>query len=121
MAMHFKKLGASRSYRAESGEFLCDGLKLLEDAVNSNACIPAVLTAVPIPFPLSVDSLVFNVDRALIDSLSPLKNAQGLLFSCKMRDHQGTDEKNSEFGIRNAELGEDSTRGQGTDEKNSEF
>ena len=105
MAIHLKKLGASRSYRAESGEFLCDGLKLLEDAALSSADIPAVLTAVPIPFPLSVDTRVYYADRGLVDSLSPLKSAQGLLFSCKMRAQDS--------GLRDQETG-DAERAQGS-------
>ena len=84
LAVHIKKLGTSRSYRAESGEFLCDGIKLLEDAAGSRLVIPLVFTAVPIPFPISVETRVYHVDRNLVDSLSPLKNAQGLLFTCKM-------------------------------------
>ena len=88
MAVHFKKLGASRNYREESGEFLCDGMKLLEEAVGSGVVIPAILSATPIPFPLSLDTRVFYADRTLIDSLSPLKNAQDILFSCKMRDRE---------------------------------
>ena len=98
MAVHFKKLGASRSYRYECREFLCDGLKLLEDASNSDFVVSAVVTAIPIPFPLSVDTLVYHVDSALIESLSPLKNAQGLLFACKMRGQDS--------GVRGQETGD---------------
>ena len=96
MAMHLKKLGASRSYRTECGEFLCDGMKLFEDAVNNSVTIPAVLTTVPIPFPLPIDTRVYYADRRLIDSLSPLKNAQDLLFSCKMRDRETGDARVSQ-------------------------
>ena len=31
---HMKKLGASREYRQTQGEFLCDGFKLLQEAVD---------------------------------------------------------------------------------------
>ena len=84
MAIHLRKLGASRAYRDESGEFLCDGIKLLEDAVRSEAEITAVLTASQIPFPLPFDTRVYYADRGLIDTLSPLKNAQETLFTCKI-------------------------------------
>ena len=91
MAVHMKKLGASRAYREECGEFLCDGVKLLEDAVRSGINITAVLIAspYPYPFPLSAGTRVFRTDRVLIDSLSPLKNAQGILFSCKIPTERG--------------------------------
>ena len=84
LAVHIKKLGTSRSYRQEQGEFLCDGIKLLEEAVMSNIGIISVLTASNVPFPLSMDTRVYYTDRGIIDYLSPLKNAQDMLFSCKL-------------------------------------
>ena len=104
LAIHFKRLGADRGYREGCGEFLCDGIKLFEDAVNSGAALPAVLTAVPIPFPLSPYTKVYYTDRGLINSLSPLKNAQDILFTCKMRERD-RDQGLWEFGIRNSEFG----------------
>ena len=85
MALHLKRLGTSVGYRRHTGEFLCDGMKLLEDAVNSGTTITVALTAAPIPFPLPADTRVCHADRGLINSLSPLKNAQDILFACKMR------------------------------------
>ena len=84
LALHFKKLGASRAYREERGEFLCDGMKLLEDAVKSGAEITAVLAASPCPYPLSAGTREFLAERELINSVSPLKNAQDTLFACKI-------------------------------------
>lgn len=84
LAVHIKKLGAERSYRLECREFLCDGEKLLEEAVNCGAEITTVLTASHIQFPLPVDSRVYYTTRDIIDSISPLKNAQKMLFTCKM-------------------------------------
>jgi len=78
-----KKLGASADYREESGEFLCDGIKLLEEAVISGAEISVVLTSAHLPFPLSVDTRVYFAERGLIDSLSPLQHSQDTLFSCR--------------------------------------
>ena len=83
LAVHIKRLGADRNYRRECGEFLCDGIKLLEEAVKCEADIVAVLTSSHIPFPLSVDARVYHASRDIIDSLSPLKNAQDTLFTCK--------------------------------------
>ena len=34
---HLRKLGASRSYRQKSGEYLCDGTKLLAEALKWHA------------------------------------------------------------------------------------
>ena len=93
ICIHVKKLGASRGFRGESGEFLCDGLKLLEEAVKCGAEITVVITASPIPFPLSVDTRVYYAQRELLDSLSPLKNAQDTLFVCKMNKRLAFTEK----------------------------
>ena len=82
--VHIKKLGANSDYRQSSGQFLCDGLKLLEEAVMCGAEIYEVLTAVNIPFPLPIDIRVYYTERSLIDSLSPLKSAQNTLFTCKI-------------------------------------
>ena len=84
LCIHMKKLGASRSYQEQCGEFLCDGMKLLEEAVMHGVEIKAVLTASQVPFPLPVETRVYSVPRDLIDSLSPLKNAQDTLFTCKI-------------------------------------
>jgi len=89
ICVHIKRLGENRSYRYEHGEFLCDGLKLLEEAVRSGMEVATLLTAGHIPFPIDVDTRVYIADRGLIDSLSPLKNAQDTLFTCKMPTTDG--------------------------------
>jgi len=82
LCVHFKKLGVSRSYRESCGVFLCDGVKLLEEAVFCNMEIKDVITSSYVPFPLSVYTNVYYTQRNIIDSLSPLKNAQDTLFTC---------------------------------------
>ena len=84
LCLHIKKLGAARSYRESCGQFVCDGIKLLEEAVMCDAEICAVLTSTDIPFALSVDSKVYYAARDIIDSLSPLQNSQGVLFTSKI-------------------------------------
>jgi len=79
-----KRLSESRSYRQEHGEFLCDGMKLLEEAVSSGAVVTAVLTTLPLPFELNSQTTVYRVGRDLIESLSPLRSAQDTLFTCKI-------------------------------------
>jgi TrmH family RNA methyltransferase len=89
LCVHVKKLGVSRGYREEHRQFLCDGLKLLEEAVNCGAEVEIVLTASGIPFPLPKNTRVCSVERDLIDSLSQLKSAQDILFVCKMPQESG--------------------------------
>jgi len=84
LCVHIKKLGTDRGYREKSGEFLCDGLKLLSEAERFGAEITSVLTSDHLPFPLPIDTKVYMTDTTLINSISPLKNAQKLLFTCKI-------------------------------------
>jgi len=77
-----KKLGESRNYRSERGQFLCDGIKLLEEAVGYGATIHDVLTTSGIEIPVPPETRVYKVGQDLLDSISPLKNAQDILFSC---------------------------------------
>jgi len=82
-SVHVKKLGASRAYRSEHGEFVCDGNKLLREAVGSNAEIVSVFTSSPITLPLPENTRVFDIGSDILDSLSALKNSQDVLFVCK--------------------------------------
>ena len=82
LCLHIKKLGASRIYRESCGQYLCDGVKLLEEAINCNAKIETVLTSSDITFQLPANTKVYYTDRDMIDSISPLKNAQDTLFTC---------------------------------------
>ena len=84
ISVHFRKLGSSKSYREKSGEFLCEGVKLLQEAVQSGIEVIAVLTASSVSIPLSVDTRVYFTDQKLIDSISTLTNAGDTLFSCKL-------------------------------------
>ncbi|MCL2365646.1 MAG: RNA methyltransferase [Oscillospiraceae bacterium] len=88
LCIHFKKLGADRAYRESCGEFLCDGIKLLKEAEQSGTEIVAVLTSTHIPFGLPINTKLYLTDQGVINSLSPLKNAQNVLFSCKMPQQQ---------------------------------
>ena len=88
LCLHIRRLGASRGYRQQCGEFLCDGGKLLEEALKEKAQVVAVLGCKGIPLPQPDGVRVCYADRDLIDYLSPLKNAQGVLFTCKVPKEQ---------------------------------
>ena len=45
LMVRVRKLGASRSFRRETGEFLGDGVKLLEEAVRWGADLTAKIFA----------------------------------------------------------------------------
>ncbi|HHU22641.1 MAG TPA: RNA methyltransferase [Clostridiales bacterium] len=84
---HMRALGSSRPYRRETGEYLCDGEKLLREALDWNAQITAVLwgslTSVEVPSAIPQ----YLVPPDLINYVSPLKNTPGPVFSVKILDN----------------------------------
>lgn len=85
LIVHLRRLGTDRAYRRERGEFLCDGGKLLQEALRWGAEITAVLwaeDAAPLP---GCGAPQYLAPRALLDYVSPLKSAAGVLFSVRIR------------------------------------
>jgi len=106
--LHIKKLGVSRSYRESCGEFLCDGLKLLEEAVRNEADVTNVLASSHIPFPLPLNTRVHFADRSLVDYVSPLTNSQGILFTCKFPQAAHNDKADEYYHGNNDDSSENS-------------
>ena len=80
--VHLRRLGSDRKYRYEHREFLCDGEKLLGEAVSNGAKILTVLTSGREDINIT-GAEVYSVSRDLIDCFSPLKTAQSIVFSCR--------------------------------------
>ena len=78
-----KKLGADRKYRRETGLFLGDGKKLLEEAVKRGLRVECVLYSGD-EEPLAPGAELYKVSRDIIDSVSPLRSPQDVLFSCRI-------------------------------------
>ena len=91
VCVHLKELGRSKSYRDDCGEFLCDGIKLLSEAISSGTEVKTVLTSQMPGFSLPSSTQVYLAKNDLIDSVSPLKNSQGLLFSCNIKKQTSCD------------------------------
>lgn len=83
---HIRRLGADRAYRRESGEFLGDGVKLLEEAVRWKAPLTAVVTTPGISPPPVEGVRGIEVPEDVMASISPAKTPQGALFLAKMPD-----------------------------------
>ncbi len=95
-AVHMKKLGVSKEYRRISGEFLCDGVKLLEEAVKSGADIRQVFLCGDIQVEIPESARVFTVTKEVLEAVSPLKTPQPVVFSVGMaRENLSGDIKNS--------------------------
>jgi TrmH family RNA methyltransferase len=83
---HIRKLQSSRSYRRQSGEFLCDGVKMLEEAVKWGADIHTVVATEKITLPKLPSVRVVQVPESLMKSISPMEAPQGVLFLCGMKE-----------------------------------
>lgn len=80
---HMKKLGSDRSYRYESGEFLCQGAKLFEEAKKHGARIASVLYCGGEPeLPKGISCT--KAARELLEYVSPMDSAPDIVFSCKI-------------------------------------
>lgn len=80
---HIRKLAGSAAYRRETGEFLCDSPKLLQEALLWQAEITAVVTISPLPrLPEHIRQV--QVPEDIMSSISPVKTPQGVLFTCRL-------------------------------------
>ena len=80
-----RKLKGSRALRREEGVFLCEGPKMLEEALRWNAEIELVLcaegSALP---PLPAGTRVVEVPADVLAAAADTQTPQGIAFLCKM-------------------------------------
>jgi TrmH family RNA methyltransferase len=86
LVIHMKKLGADSGYRYDHGEFLCDGEKLLNEALTFGADITSVLYSGKEPEGLPENVPAYVVPYNILESVSPLKTPQDVIFSCRIPD-----------------------------------
>jgi TrmH family RNA methyltransferase len=79
---HIRSLLKDRSYRRETGEFVCDGVKLLEEAVKWGAALTCVISTEGMEVDVPEGCRSVEVPRDLMAALSPMKAPQGVLFTC---------------------------------------
>ncbi len=85
LLQHMKKLGADSAYRRETGLFLGDSPKLLEEAVRWGADIVEVALSEGIELPVMPNAQrMVEIPRDVMASVSPMKTPQGALFTCRM-------------------------------------
>lgn len=84
---HLRKLNSSRAYRERCGEYLCDGVKLLDEALKWNAPLTAVVFSEGVE-PPAVPSGVraVQVPADVMKSVSPMETPQGALFTVRLPD-----------------------------------
>ena len=84
LMVRVRKLGASRSFRRETGEFLGDGVKLLEEAVRWGADLTAVVYTAGAALPeLPAGVRLAEVPEDVMKSISPMEAPQGALFTAR--------------------------------------
>ena len=84
LVQHLKKLGSDKAYREQCGLFLCDGIKLYEEAVGKGVDIPLLATSDPSKGEYQAEKAIY-LPQDVLESISPQKSPQGLLFACKMQ------------------------------------
>lgn len=84
LMVHIRKLASSRSYRRESGAYLGDGVKLLQEAVWWGAALECVVHTSGAVLPeLPPEIRLVEVPEDLMKSISPMEAPQGALFSAR--------------------------------------
>ncbi|MEG1190031.1 MAG: RNA methyltransferase [Oscillospiraceae bacterium] len=84
--LQLKALGTDSAFRAQRGEFLLDGEKLLEEALSQGMEISTVLWGGEPTRALPDSICQFSCPADIMQSVSPLKNSRGPVFSLKTRD-----------------------------------
>ena len=88
---HFRELGTERSARKKQGEFLCDGRKMLHEALQFGAEVTGILwNGEPDP---DIDPAIpaWSADEEMLRYVSPLENSPGPVFSVKILDAKPED------------------------------
>ncbi len=81
---HVRKLAADRAYRRQCNEFVCEGEKLLNDALRSGAKIKAVIANEIKDYALPENTRIVVVPRDIMESISTLKTPGNVVFTCEL-------------------------------------
>lgn len=83
--MHLRALANDAELRRSEGEYLCDGIKLLEEALQKGAEIRSVLwKGEAKPLPGLEKAKQYTATAELFDYASPMKNSPGPIFTLTM-------------------------------------
>ena len=93
--LHLKSLSLAGDYRRQCGEYVCDGETLLREAVAAGAEISCVLWGDGAGIKLSDTIPQYSCPKELMQSVSPLKNSPGPVFSVKIMPPVGAAAVNS--------------------------
>lgn len=80
---HLRQLGSDSGYRREQGEYVLDGVKLLQEAMTFGAVIRTVLWAGESKFSVQ-GAKEYTAPKDLVEYASPLKNSPGPVFTVEI-------------------------------------
>lgn len=77
---HMRSLSSDTAYRKQQGEYVLDGVKLLQEAMRFGAKVSAVIWADDAKFAVS-GATEYTAPKELVEYASPLKNSPGPVFT----------------------------------------
>lgn len=86
--VHVRKLAAHAAYRKECREFVCDGRKLLEEALRSRAEITSALVLQGADIELPAGTQRYEVSRELLGYASRMECPNEVLFCCRIPENR---------------------------------
>jgi len=88
---HLRKLGTDKAYRHACGEGICDGMKLLREALMWGVELVSVFWLGESEMTLPEGVKEYSLSSELMDYASPLKNSPGPIFTFRMPDWDKTE------------------------------
>lgn len=84
---YIRALAREKALRAEMREFVCDGEKLLHEAIAENMEIPLILASEQAEglLPDVPGAQICIAPRDVLESVTTLKSAQSVIFTCRMK------------------------------------
>lgn len=81
-----RKLNSSAAFRRQKGLFVCEGPKLLEEAVKWGAELETVVSAPGVSLPKLTATNRVETSNDVFPSLCDTETPQGVLFTCRLPD-----------------------------------
>ena len=85
---HLRALGADKAYRDGCGEIVCDGEKMLAEAIANGARLTCALYCGEKPKALCGAACAHETTREIIEYVSSVKSPQNVIFSCVPRERE---------------------------------